>query len=94
MDAIWECLNIASRIAKQIESSDNLVPKSQVGVVTPVNDLQEFLSTINLVRTTLIPFAASAKKSRVVTEPSFEICIKGIHQTLTDIHHVLQRFFC
>lgn len=88
MDAIWECMNIASRIAKQIETSDNLVPKNQVGVVTPANDLQEFSSTVNSVRTTLVPFVTSSKKSKVVSEPAFEICIKGIKDTLTDLHQV------
>jgi len=86
MDTIWECMNIASRIAKQIEGSDNLVPKSQSGAATPVADLQELSTTINSVRTTLVPFVTSSKKSKIVTEPPFEICIKGIKETLNELH--------
>jgi hypothetical protein len=86
MDTIWECMNIASRIAKQIEGSDNLVPKSQNGAATPVADLQELSTTINSVRTTLVPFVTSSKKSKIVTEPPFEICIKGIKETLNELH--------
>jgi len=86
MDTIWECMNIASRVAKQVELSDNLVPKNQVGVVTPATDLQEFATTVNSVRTTLVPFVTSSKKSKVVSEPPFEVCIKGIRDSLNDIH--------
>jgi hypothetical protein len=86
MDTIWECMNIASRISKQIESSDNLVPKTQSGNITPVADLQELSSTVNSVRTTLVPFVTSSKKSKTVSEPSFEICIKGIKDTLNELH--------
>jgi len=86
MDTIWECMNIASRIAKQIEGSDNLVPKNQVGTATPLQDLQELSSTVNSVRTTLVPFVTSSKKSKIVVDPAFDICIKGIKDTLSDLH--------
>eukprot|EP01114_Cavostelium_apophysatum_P005432 TRINITY_DN1639_c0_g2_i1.p1 TRINITY_DN1639_c0_g2~~TRINITY_DN1639_c0_g2_i1.p1 ORF type:complete len:415 (-),score=118.10 TRINITY_DN1639_c0_g2_i1:1073-2317(-) len=86
MDTIWECMNVASRIAKQIENSDALVPRNQVGVVTPMADLQELSTTVNSVRTTLVPFVTSSKKTKVVSEPSFEINIKGIKDTLNDLH--------
>jgi len=86
MDIIWECMNIASRIAKQVENSDNLVPKNQTGTVTPVTDLQELTTTVNSVRTTLVPFVTSSKKSKIVAEPAFEICIKGIKDTLNELH--------
>jgi len=86
IDTVWECMNIASRIAKQIESSDSLVPKNQTGAATPVNDLQELSTTINSVRTTLVPFVTSSKKSKIVAEPAFEINMKGIRDTLNDLH--------
>lgn len=85
MDAIWECMNIASRIGKQIENTDNLVPKNQSGVCTPVQDLQELTTTVNSVRTTLVPFVTSSKKSKIISEQPFEICIKGIKDTLNDL---------
>jgi len=62
MDNVWDCMNIASRITKQIESTDNLVPKQQLGNVTPVADLQELTTSVNSVRTTLVPFVTSSKK--------------------------------
>lgn len=80
-------MNIASRISKQIENSDNLVPKTQSGNVTPVADLQELSSTVNSVRSTLVPFVTSSKKSKTVAEPAFEICIKGIKETLNELHN-------
>jgi hypothetical protein len=86
MDAIWDCMNIASRIAKQIETSDNLVPKNQSTTVTPVADLQELTTTVNSVRTILVPFVTSSKKSKIVADPAFEICIKGIKDTLNDLY--------
>jgi len=86
MDAIWDCMNIASRIGKQIESTDSLVPKNQAGAVTPVADLQELTTTVNSVRTILVPFVTSSKKSKIVADPAFEICIKGIKDTLTDCY--------
>jgi len=39
MDAIWECMNIASRIAKQVENTETLVPKNQRAAVTTVAGL-------------------------------------------------------
>jgi len=86
MDAIWDCMNIASRIGKQIESTDSLVPKNQAGAVTPVADLQELTTTVNSVRTILVPFVTSSKKSKIVTDPAFEICIRGIKDTLGDCY--------
>jgi len=85
MDAIWDCMNIASRIAKQIENTDNLVPKNQ-STVTPVADLQELTTTVNSVRTILVPFVTNSKKSKIVTDASFEICIKGSKETLNDLY--------
>lgn len=85
MDTIWDCMNTASRISKQIENTDNLVPKNQQFPVTPVADLQELVTTINSVRTTLVPFVTSSKKSKIVSEPAFEICIRGIKDTLNDL---------
>jgi len=86
MDAIWDCMNIASRIAKQIENTDALVPKNQSTSVTPVADLQELTTTVNSVRTILVPFVTSSKKSKIVADPAFEICIKGIKETLNDLY--------
>jgi len=86
MDTIWECMNVASRISKQIEQSDAMVPKNQSGQVTPVLDLAELTTTVNSVRTTLVPFVTSAKKSKVVSENPFEINIKGIKDTLNELH--------
>jgi len=86
MDAIWDCMNIASRIAKQIENSDSFVPKNQSSAVTPVADLQEVTGTVNSVRTILVPFVTSSKKSKIVTDPAFEICIKGIKDILNDLY--------
>jgi len=86
MDAIWDCMNIASRIAKQIENTDALVPKTQATSVTPVADLQELTTTVNSVRTILVPFVTSSKKSKIVADPAFEICIKGIKETLNDLY--------
>eukprot|EP01116_Phalansterium_solitarium_P007055 TRINITY_DN1952_c0_g2_i1.p1 TRINITY_DN1952_c0_g2~~TRINITY_DN1952_c0_g2_i1.p1 ORF type:complete len:424 (-),score=125.44 TRINITY_DN1952_c0_g2_i1:206-1477(-) len=85
MDLVWDSMNVASRIVKQIEQTDSLVPKSQQSTVTPVSDLQEVSTTVNSVRTTLVPFVTSAKKSKVSTEQAFEICIKGIKDTLNDL---------
>lgn len=88
MDTIWDCMNIASRIGKQIESSDNLIPKhqQQSSGISPSADLQELVTTVNSVRTTLVPFVTSSKKSKSVAEqPAFEICLKGIKTTLNDI---------
>lgn len=85
MDAIWDCMNIASRIGKQIENTDNLVPKNQAATVTPVSDLQELITTVNSVRTTLVPFVTSTKKGKVAQENAFEICIKGIKDILNDL---------
>lgn len=81
-------MNIASRLAKQIETSNSLVPLNQVGVVTPGDDLQEFSATINSVRTTLVPFVTSSKKAKVTSQPAFEICVKGIKETLTYLFQV------
>lgn len=86
MEAIWDSMNIASRVGKQIENMDSLVPKAQAGTVTVVADLQELLSTINSVRTTLVPFVTSSKKSKVVSDPSFDICIKGIKESLNELY--------
>lgn len=89
MDTIWDCMNIASRISKQIDNTGHLVPKSQSVAVDPVNDLQELTATVNLVRTTLVPFVTSAKKTKVVGDASFEICIKSVKDTLS---HLFQFF--
>jgi len=78
-------MNIASRIAKQIESTDNLVPKQQLGNVTPVADLQELTTTVNSIRTTLVPFVTSSRRSKVVGEAAFDICIKGIKDSLNEL---------
>jgi len=79
-------MNIASRVGKQVENTDTLVPKNQAGAVTPVADLQEFSTTINSVRTILVPFVTSSKKSKIVSDAAFEICIKGIKETLNDLY--------
>lgn len=86
MDAVWECMNVASRVGKQIENTDTLVPKTQAGTVTPVQDLQELLTTINSVRTTMVPFVTSSKKSKIVSDPCFEICMRSIKDTLNDLY--------
>jgi len=96
LDIVWDCMNVASRICKQIENSDNLVPKTQTQpiqanvLVTPLADLQELLSTVTSVRTTSVPFVTSSKKSKVTSEPSFETCIKGIKETLLELHQFLK----
>lgn len=80
-------MNIASRVAKQVEVSDNLVPKNQTGSVTPFADLQELYTTVNSVRTTLVPFVTSSKKSKTIAEPGFDINIRGIKDTLGELHN-------
>ena len=85
MDNIWDCMNVGSRVTKQIEGIDNLVPKNQVGTVTPLADLQELSTTVNSVRTIMVPFVTSSKKSKIVSDPSFEICVKGVKETLNDL---------
>jgi len=92
MDLLWDCMNISSRIAKQIETSDSLVPKNQQnsGLITPHADLQEASTTIASVKTTFWPFVTSAKKSRVVSESPFEICLRGIKDTLSELHQYLK----
>jgi len=64
MDAIWDCMNIANRIIKQLEGMDSLVPKNQSGTVTPTVDLQELNGTVTSVRTTLVPFVTNSKKNK------------------------------
>jgi len=84
MDDIWDCMNVASRIVKQIENSDNLVPKNAIGAdtITPMQDLQELLVTIQTVRSILMPFVTSSRKSKAVGNSPFEICMKGIKESL------------
>jgi len=90
LDHIWECMNFATRVAKQIEGSDSLVPKNQTGSVTPVADLQELSTTVNSVRTTLVPFVTSSKKNKIIAEPAFDINVRGIKDTLNDLHLFLK----
>src|SRR5690349_12786616 len=81
MDMIWDAMNIASRISKQIESSDNWVPKHQQQStgIAPLADLQELVTTVNSVRTTLVPFVTSSKKSKLASEqPAFEISLYSL----------------
>eukprot|EP01119_Soliformovum_irregulare_P025028 TRINITY_DN913_c0_g1_i1.p1 TRINITY_DN913_c0_g1~~TRINITY_DN913_c0_g1_i1.p1 ORF type:complete len:432 (-),score=54.60 TRINITY_DN913_c0_g1_i1:108-1307(-) len=85
MDPIWDCMNLASRIGRQTEKSDTLVPKTQSVTITPTTDLQEFTQTINLVRILLVPFVTSSKKTKTVEDPSFEICIRGLKEILNEI---------
>jgi CBL proto-oncogene N-terminus, EF hand-like domain len=89
MDAIWDTMNVAARVAKQIEGMESIVPRSQQQHVNPVTDLQELSTTVNSVRTTLTPFVTTSKKSKHATEQPFEICLAGIKETLT----VLFSFF-
>jgi len=86
MDAIWDCMNIASRTAKLIENTDALVPKNQANTVTPVLDLQELTTTVNSVRSVLVPFVTSYKKSKIVADTAFDIYIKGIKETLNELY--------
>jgi len=86
MDAIWDCMNIANRIIKQLEGMDSLVPKNQSGTVTPTVDLQELNGTVTSVRTTLVPFVTNSKKTKVATESSFELCVKGLKDTLNELN--------
>ena len=87
MDSIWDCMNIASRIVKQIENSDSLVPKNLAGAtgVLPVQDLQELLMTISSVKSIFVPFVTSSKKSKTVAESPFETCVKGIKDSLNTL---------
>lgn len=86
MDAcIWDCMNVASRIGKQIEASANLVPKSHKDVINPVSDLQELVTTVNSVRTTLVPFVTSTKKIKAVADSNFDRCVHGIKETLEEL---------
>jgi len=62
MNSIWDCMNIASRVGKQIENSNNLVPKGQTTSVNPLADLQELITTVNSVRTTFVPFVTSRRR--------------------------------
>jgi hypothetical protein len=90
MDILWDCMNVANRIGKQIESSESLIPKhqQQTSGISIVSDLQELVTTVNSVKTTLVPFVTNSKKSKGVSEmPSFEICLKGIKLTLNDLHN-------
>jgi len=90
MDMLWDCMNIASRISKQIEASDALIPKhqQQSSGISVTADLQELITTVNSVRTTLVPFVTSSKKSKSVSElPAFEVCLKGIKVTLNDLNN-------
>lgn len=85
-EACWDAMNVASRVGKQIEGMESIVPRSQLQRVSPVADLQELSNTVNSVRTTLVPFVTSNKKSaKVVTERTFEICLVGIKETLLDL---------
>jgi len=73
-------------ISRKIEGMDKFVPKQGTqALVTPVEDLAELTQTINSVRTTLVPFVTSSKKVKIVAETSFEICIKGIKESLESI---------
>jgi len=86
LDAIWECMNIASRVGKQIENTEHLVPKSQANSINPVQDLAELTSTVNSVRTQLVPFVTSSKKTKIVPDQPFDLCISGIKDTLNDLN--------
>ncbi len=88
MDVIWDCMNIASRISKYIESSDNWVPKSQTKLANPLNDLQELITTINSVRTIFVPFVTATKKVKT-GDSMFELSVKGIQSVLQE----LQQYF-
>jgi hypothetical protein len=91
MEVIWECMNVASRVAKQIEASESLVPKTvPPGSIKPLTDLQELITTINHVRTTLIPFVANSKKSKAATEYGFSVCTVGIKETLSELHSLFK----
>ena len=84
-------MNVASRIAKQIEGSDNLVPKSQSGLrCTPVADFKSWVRPSTVLEPLSFHLWLHQKKSKIVTEPPFEICIKGIKDTINS--PILQRF--
>jgi len=85
MDTLWECMNVASRITKQIENMESLVPQNFKATCTPVADLQELSTTLNSVRSTLVPFVTSSKKKPTVSDGVFDICIKGMKDTLNDL---------
>jgi hypothetical protein len=86
MEAIWECMNIASRITKQIDASDAWVPKNHQGTCKPTSELQELSTTVTAVRTSLVPFVANSKKSKAVSDPAFDTCILGMKDSLTELH--------
>lgn len=86
MDLLWESMNIASRVAKQVEVTNNLVPKNTNTNISPLADLQELLTTINAVRTTFVPFVTNAKK-KAGSEQLFDLCVRGVKDTLAELYN-------
>ncbi|PRP86863.1 RING zinc finger-containing protein [Planoprotostelium fungivorum] len=87
-DLTWESMNLASRVSKQIENADSLVPRHQANAAHPAQDLQELVGTINYVRTALVPFVESSASKAVAPEGAvnyFDICIRGLKDTLNEI---------
>jgi len=86
-DLTWESMNLASRVSKQIENADSLVPRHQANSAHPAQDLQELVGTINYVRTALVPFVEIANKSPTPEGAVnyFDICIRGLKDTLAEI---------
>jgi len=84
VDLLWESMNIATRVGKAIESTNNLIPKNTNTNISPVADLQELLTTINSVRTTFVPFVTNAKKKQG-SDQFFDLCVKGVRDTLSDL---------
>jgi len=83
-DLLWESMNIASRIVKQIDVTNNLIPKNTNTNISPSADLQELLTTINSVRSTFVPFVTNAKKKQG-GDQLFDVCVRGVKDTLNDL---------
>jgi hypothetical protein len=86
---LWDCMNLSSKLLKQIENSDSLVPKHYAGTISPNQDLQEIYETVKDVRAAIVPFVTgvTSKRKKMIMEPAFEICIKGIQESLQELHN-------
>jgi hypothetical protein len=79
---IFPCLNKASEIAQVID----IILQEPSNTTAADSDLAELKITINLVRSTLVPFITAP-----VNDVAFDVCVQGIRQTVDQIHKLVDR---
>jgi hypothetical protein len=77
---IWPCLNKANEIAQIIETVEDKHASMIEG------DLAELKITINLVRSTLVPFLTSP-----VNDVAFDVCVQGVKHTVDQIRKLMDQ---